>query len=198
MHASMAIRLAARVIRAGGVVACPTEGVYGFSCRPDDRDAAAQLVALKGRSAAMGFVLIAADLPMLDGWVAADRGALRRLAPSAAHPVTWVLPAGPLAGDWLTGGRGTLAVRLVGHPLAAALCRRAGMPLVSTSANRHGKPPARSALAVRRHFPRGIDYITGGAVGPARGPSEIRDGASGRVLRRRQDAAPAARHFLLK
>ncbi len=75
-------------------------------------------------------------------------------------------------------------MRVTAHPIAAALCREAGMALVSTSANIGGRPPARSALTVRKHLRDSIDYVLAGRVGGADRPSEIRDLASGRVIRR--------------
>jgi L-threonylcarbamoyladenylate synthase len=178
------MRQAARIIRAGGLIAYPTEGVYGLGCRPDLVAPVARLLEVKGRPAAAGLILIAASPAQLAGWIAPTAAELRRLREPRAAPVTWVVTAGPLAPGWITGGRPTIAVRITRHPAAMALCQAAGMPLVSTSANRRGRPPARSALAVRRWFGRDIDLVVGGPTGGAPGPSEIRDAASGAVLRR--------------
>jgi L-threonylcarbamoyladenylate synthase len=95
-----------------------------------------------------------------------------------------VLPASEATPYWLTGNHHGLAVRVTDHPLAAALCRAFGGALVSTSANHADRPPARSALAVRKAFGDQVDYIlTGATAGRAR-PSEIRDGRSGKILRK--------------
>jgi L-threonylcarbamoyladenylate synthase len=96
--------------------------------------------------------------------------------------VTWALPAAEWVPAWLTGGRPTLAVRVTAHAQSAALCRAAGGPIVSTSANRRGRAPAHTAVQVRRWFGRELDFILGGATGGLRGPTEIRD-ANGRRLR---------------
>ncbi len=72
---------------------------------------------------------------------------------------------------------------MTAHPLAARLCEAFGGPLVSTSANASGRPPARTALAVRRALGRRVDYVLTGAIGGAAGPSQIRDARDGRVLR---------------
>jgi len=98
--------------------------------------------------------------------------------------VTWILPAAPAVPGWLTGGRDTLAVRVTAHPLAAELCRSFGRALVSTSANRSGGRPARSALAVRRMFGESVDLILHGPLGGLRGPTPIRDATTGSLLRR--------------
>jgi L-threonylcarbamoyladenylate synthase len=174
----------ARAVRSGGVVAYPTEGVYGIGCAADNGDAGARLLALKGRDAGQGLIVIAASLEQLDPWIEpfgeAER---RRVGTTWPGPVTWVVPARAGVPDWLTGGRATLAVRVTAHPLASALCAAAGVALVSTSANRHGHPPACNALTVRRIFGDGLDDLLVGGCGPLAGPTEIRDLRSGRVLR---------------
>lgn len=177
------LRYAAAIIRAGGVVAYPTEGVYGFGCRPDDRAAVGWLLALKKRPVSAGLILLAADREQLEGWVEPTPEEERHLSGTHAGPVTWVVRAGPRTPDWISGGRNTVAVRLTTHAVAADLCRAAGMPLVSTSANRRGKAPARTAVAVRARFGRQIPLIVGGAVGHLTGPTPIRLAATGAYLR---------------
>jgi L-threonylcarbamoyladenylate synthase len=85
----------------------------------------------------------------------------------------------------LQGQHPGLAVRITTNPVAAALCNRVASPIVSTSANLAGKPTARNRFILRRQFGRRVDYIVPGDCGPASGASEIRDFASGAVLRAR-------------
>lgn len=179
------LRNAARIIRRGGVVAYPTEAVWGLGCDPADPAAVARILALKRRSTAKGLILIAASLEQLAPWVA-PLGNAQRAALARRHhpPITWLVPAARLTPPWLTGRHPTLAVRITNHPIAAALCRSAGRALVSTSANPGGRPPARSALAVRHYFAAKLDGVVAGPVGGAAQPSEIRDLDSGRVIRR--------------
>jgi L-threonylcarbamoyladenylate synthase len=181
---SVAVARIARLVRAGGVIAYPTEGVFGIGCAADDAVAVARILALKGRGAGLGFIVIGATFEQVEALLAPVSTRLRaRLDATWPGPVTWVVPAHADTPAWLTGGRDTLAVRITAHPPARALCERAGVALVSTSANRHGRPPARTALAVRRIFGRSIDGLLPGACGTLAGPTEIRDLASGRVLR---------------
>ncbi len=177
------LREAARWLLAGGVVAYPTEAVWGLGCDPDDVAAVGHVLDLKRRTSAKGLILIAADASQLEGWVETCGPAWAQACATWPGFVTWVLPTDPSAPPWLTGGRDTLAVRVTAHPIAAALCRAFGGPLVSTSANLSGRPPARSALAVRRTFPTGIDLILSGALGGEPRPSPVIDGRTGRVLR---------------
>ncbi len=178
------LALAVRVLDAGGIVGHPTEGVYGLACDPLDANAAARLIGLKGRPPEAGFILIADDEARLAPWLgklpAAARRRMRRTWPG---PVTWVAPAGEAVPDWITGGRGTVAVRVTAHPVAAALCAAFAGALVSTSANRHGRPPAREALAARRALGGAVDLYLPGRAGPLGGPTEIRDALTGAVLR---------------
>lgn len=183
MDATPLLRRAARIVHAGGVLAYPTEAVYGLGCDPACDDAVARIVALKGRSSRSGFILIATSLEQLDGWIAPTPAERRRLASRTTKPVTWVVSAGELCSSLVSGGRPTVAVRVTSHPVAAALCEAVGMPLVSTSANLHGRPPARSALAVRRCFGAALDAVVPGATGGRSKPSEIRDARTGATLR---------------
>ncbi len=175
---------AARAVRAGGLIAYPTEAVYGLGCDPDDEAAVKRLLALKRRPMHKGLILIAADFAQLARFLqplsAAEHA---RLAATWPGPQTWLIPARSTTPRWLRGRHDTLAVRVTAHPLAAALCRHCGHPLVSTSANRSGRPPARTALAVRRQLSRHLDYILTGPTGGAAKPTAIRDLRTERLIR---------------
>lgn len=183
MVSMLKIRRAAEVIRTGGVVAYPTEAVFGLGCDPRDHDAVRRILDLKGRPEAAGLILIAADAQQLRGWIDPSDAEAGRLA-GGDRGVTWTVTAGAATPEWISGGRSTVAVRIIDHPVAAALCREAGMPIVSTSANRRGREPARSALAVRCALGADIDYVLNAATGGRERPSEIRDARTGAVLRR--------------
>ena len=180
------LREAARAIRQGGLVAYPTEGVYGLGCDPWNPLAVERLLRLKSRSMTKGLILLAAGwadlVPFMSPLPVAERDRVLASWPGA---ITWLLPASPQAPLWLTGGGDRVAMRVTAHPVAAALCRACGKALVSTSANRSGQPPARSALAVRRRFlPGTLDVILHGALGGLSRPTPIRDAVTGVWLRR--------------
>ena len=179
------IDTAARILAGGGVIAYPTEAVWGLGCLPGERAAVERLLAAKRRSWRKGLALIAADIDQLEPLVILPENGLRaEILAGWPGPVTWVLQARPGIPNWLSGGRDTLAVRVTDHPLARRLCARAASPLVSTSANRAGQPPLRRVLHVRREFRSEVDYILAGAVGGLSQPTSIRDGRTGAVLRR--------------
>jgi len=173
-----------RVLRAGGIVAYPTEAVYGLGCEPSNGEAVARLLAVKRRSPTHGLILIAASFAQLLRFVEMpDADVKARVMASWPGHVSWALPAREDTPRWLTGEHPTLAVRVTGHRMAAKLCRLYGGALVSTSANRSGEPPARTAAEVRERLGREVNYVLPGRVGGFAAPSEIRDARDGRVLR---------------
>ncbi len=179
MPLSFSIHRAARIVKNGGVVAYPTEGVFGLGCLPDDRHAVERILAIKQREPSQGLILIAASAAQLEPWIDTDRD----LPSNASNPVTWIVPASPAVPPWIKGRHAGIAVRISSHPIAAALCEASGSALVSTSANISGRAPVVSAYALRRQFHALVDYIVPGRCGPSSGPSEIRDLISGRTLR---------------
>ncbi len=180
----MPIRLAVDTLLAGGVIAYPTEGVYGLGCLPDDLQATRRLLTIKARGAGKGLILLAARPEHLSGWVA--EGDLVRLPPPRPEaPVTWLVRPGPRVSPLLTGRHPTVAVRLAANPVALAICEGVGLPVTSTSANLAGRPVVANRYLLRRRFRTLVDYIAPGDCGPARGPSEIRALDTGKVSRAR-------------
>ena len=178
------LRLAAHWIKAGGVVAYPTEAVYGLGCDPWNGAATRRILTLKQRPESKGLIVIAADFSQLTPFVVpleAERMAV--ILATWPGPNTWLLPARPEVPPWLRGEHETLAVRVTAHPLAAALCRAAGRALVSTSANRATRLPARTALEVRLRLGEAGDYLLAGPCGGRAQCSTIRDARTGRLLR---------------
>jgi L-threonylcarbamoyladenylate synthase len=178
----MAATRASEVLLGGGVIAYPTEGVFGLGCLPDDVDAVARILAIKQRSPRKGLILIAARPGQFEGWIdPAVRGALPE--PDPQQPVTWIVTPTARVPAIVTGDNPGLAVRITTNPVAAAICNAVDMPIVSTSANVAGRPVARNALVLQRNFGHLVDYVVPGECGPASGPSEIRELATGKVLR---------------
>lgn len=178
------LRQAIRTLGRGGIIACPTEGVFGLECNPFDSKAVFRLLEIKQRPVQAGLILIAANFAQIKPFV-------KPLSPHIEHrvfatwpgPVTWLWPAYPELPFWIRGNHGTLAVRVTNHPILATLCQHWGGPLISTSANPHGRNPARSPLQVRNYFSDRIDLILHGQLGDQRQPTEIRDARDGEVIR---------------
>jgi L-threonylcarbamoyladenylate synthase len=176
---------AARILLDGGVIAYPTEAVYGIGCLPDVDAALERIIAIKQRDARKGLIVVAANIGQLEPLAVIPGGEIgAAIRAGWPGPRTWVVPARADISPLLTGGRATLAVRVSDHPVVQRLCRRAGSALVSTSANRSGRRPARSALAARRALGRKVDFVLAGQLGDSARPTEIRDAATGAILRR--------------
>lgn len=183
MVSNWQLQQAAQVVRYGGVIAYPTEAVWGLGCDPWNDEAVERVLALKDRPAYKGLILVAADIDQFD-FLLEDLPEiwLARLSGSWPGPHTWLVPHQNRLPEWISGEHSSVALRVSAHPVVRALCRLTG-PLVSTSANPAGRPPARSRLRLQQYFPGQLDQIVGGSVGGRKNPSLIRDLISGDVVR---------------
>ncbi|MBU0901222.1 MAG: L-threonylcarbamoyladenylate synthase [Gammaproteobacteria bacterium] len=183
MVSNWQIQQAALVVRNGGVIAYPTEAVWGLGCDPWHAEAVERLLELKDRPMHKGLILVAGDIEQFD-FLLEDLPEiwLARLAGSWPGPNTWLVPHQNRLPEWISGQHNSVALRVSDHPQVRALCRLTG-PLVSTSANPAGRPSARSRLRVEQYFPGQLDAVLGGALGGRKNPSLIRDLITGDVIR---------------
>jgi L-threonylcarbamoyladenylate synthase len=157
------LELAAR-LRAGELVAFPTETVYGLGADATSSDAVLKIYETKGRPRFNPLIVHVADLAMAERFVSFTPMALR-LAEFWPGPLTLVLPRRPEAGlsDLVTAGLDTVGIRIPAHPLALALIRETGRPLAAPSANRSGKLSPTTAAQVERSFDGAVPVLEGGA-----------------------------------
>lgn len=177
---------AAELLRAGGVLAYPTEAVFGLGCDPQDLAAIERVFALKQRPAEQGVLLVAADFEQIERYLALDQvseAQLHAVRASWPGPHTWVFPRAAAAPARVAGAHEGIAVRVSAHPTVAALCRAFGGALVSTSANPHGQPPARSPQEVIGYFGDALDGLLAAPLGGAGQPCPIRDALTGAIIR---------------
>jgi L-threonylcarbamoyladenylate synthase len=180
------IEQAATALHAGGVVAYPTEAVYGLGCDPHDRAAVAHLFTLKQRPPTQGVLLIGADFEQIAPYIDLDAVPAERMAAVRASwpgPHTWIFPRTATVPAWIAGDHAGIALRVTAHATAAALCRAFGGALVSTSANPHGEPPARDAATVRRYFHDAVARVIDAPPGTQVRPTSIRDALTGAIIR---------------
>ncbi|HEX5352579.1 MAG TPA: Sua5/YciO/YrdC/YwlC family protein [Rhodanobacteraceae bacterium] len=178
------IGAAAALLRNGGVLAYPTEGVYGLGCDPDDRAAFERIFAMKHRPPDQGVLLIAADIEQVRPWIGdAPEAAFTRANEAWPGAHTFIFPRSARVPEWIAGGHAGIALRVTAHASSAALCRSFGGPVVSTSANRHGEPPAHSAADIRRIFGDGPDGVLDAPLGGLDRPTPITDAVSGAIIR---------------
>ena len=171
------LQMAVRCLLDGGVLAYPTEAVWGLGCDPDNAVACMKLLQIKRRPLAKGMILVAADMQQIADLLAPltpqQRAILQQSWPG---PTTWLIPDYQhQVPDWIRGEHRSVAVRVSAHSGVQALCRAFGGPLVSTSANLSDKPPARSRLQLERQLHGSLDYVLPGLLGSEAQPSRIVD-----------------------
>jgi len=160
---SVELERAGRILREGGLVAFPTETVYGIAVSAHDPRAVERLYALKGRPRDKAMTLMIADCtPVKERCGVISATAIDLMKRFWPGPLTLVLPSTSAEGT-----KGLLGFRLPSHPLARGLVRAAGVPLLVPSANPAGEPPATTADDVLRYFPDQVDLVIDG--GPAGG-----------------------------
>ena len=174
----------------GNVIAYPTEAVWGLGCDPLNEQACLDLLQIKRRPIQKGMILIAGSIDEFAGILSAlpvdqvqkldaawqnqiSTGAITFLVPDILEQVPY----------WIKGSHNSVALRVSQHPLVKSLCQAFGGPLVSTSANRSGKPPARSRVLVEKYFGGQLEFIVPGALGGATNPSKIIDFYTGKTVR---------------
>jgi L-threonylcarbamoyladenylate synthase len=165
---SWRVQQAAQAVRAGAVIAYPTEAVWGLGCDPWDEEAVERLLLIKGRSVDKGLILVADNIRQFD-FLFEDFPELwmDRMASTWPGPNTWLVPHQNLLPEWITGVHETVALRVSDHPLVRDLCSLA----------------ARTRLRVEQYFRGQIDGVLGGNLGGRKNPSVIRDLATGNVIR---------------
>ena len=180
----LTIKQAAQCLHEGKIIGYPTEAVFGLGCDPGNESAVRQLLSLKGRPLASGLILIADRFERFVPYIKPVSDALFQRADSCwPGPVTWLFPRADNVPDWLAGNHDTIALRLTAHPVCQAICSSFEGAIISTSANPSSAPPAMSARQVGKYFASRLGGIVEGALGKEGKPSEIRDLASGMVVR---------------
>jgi len=177
---------AAAILRGGGIVAYPTDTLYGLAVDPANRAAVQQLYRIKGRSVDQAIPLIASS----ERQIVERTGPLAPLAARLARqfwpgPLTLVLAAWPGLDEAIHAGTGTVAIRVPDSRLARDLAAACGWPITSTSANRSGEPAPSRADEARVGLADLLDAIIDGGPSPGGPPSTLVDvtGASPRLVR---------------
>ena len=162
-----AIEEAARILRRGGVVAAPTDTLYGIMASALDAAAIERVFRIKGRSPDAPLPLLVAEVADIERYAsrlsAAGRTLARKFLPG---PLTLVAPGVGNLPDALTGGLATVGVRVPDHRVPRELARRLGHAITGTSANRSGMPPATTAAQARDQLGDRVDYVIDGGTAP--------------------------------
>jgi len=175
---------AAIAIKAGELIAYPTEAIYGLGCDPRNQAALSQLLELKSRASNKGLILVASDTTQLEPFIDTHNPTLlERASSSWPGPVTWIMPAAKRCHPLLTGGRPTIAVRVSDHPVVRELCTLCEHALVSTSANISGEKPLAGVEDITDVFASNIAGVVKGALGGLENATSIFDASTGVQLR---------------
>lgn len=189
----------ARALAAGEAMAYPTETFYALGGNALDKGLVERVYRLKGRAGAKALPLLVDPRAGWERWVRPPGPEAERLmAAFWPGPLTLVLRAGPGLPVHLQDQRGTVALRWSPHPVVARLLELGGAPLIGTSANRTGEPPATTAAAVRATFGAGVALVIDGGTAPGGAPSTLLDLTVRpfRLVREGPVKAPALRKVL--
>lgn len=184
MATAFQIRHSVRLLKQGGVIAYPTEAVYGLGCDPRNEAAVLKILHMKQRSWRKGLILIAAHIGQLESYIAPlSEQQQTRLEQSWPGPVTWLVPISNHCPKLIRGKHSMVAVRVSAHSLSKSLCQAFQAPIVSTSANIASHSPCNNALQVQKIFGKHIDYCIPGKLGGRQHASEIRNLLTGEIIR---------------
>jgi L-threonylcarbamoyladenylate synthase len=182
MTSLISLNEAQYILKSGGVIAYPTESVYGLGCDAFHEPAVYRILALKKRDVSKGLIILIHDWAQLFSLIAPiSDDCIDRVQNTWPGPVTWVFPKSSKTPDFLSGGHEGIAIRMSAHPVAKALCIDA--PIVSTSANVSNMAPARDFNTVITQFLDSIDGVVDGDIGKEPQPSVILDVLSGNRFR---------------
>jgi L-threonylcarbamoyladenylate synthase len=176
-------RAIASHLKRGGLIAYPTESCYGLGCDPNNYQAVRNLLRLKQRPQGKGLILIAENYQQVINFIQPLNAKQKAvLAEGGAQAITYLMPTLTTTPRCLRGVHNTLAVRLTIFQSAAQLCKGVRHALVSTSANRSGKRPAKTYPECQRLFGHTV-WVLRGKVGQRKKPSSIRAWADGKIIR---------------
>jgi L-threonylcarbamoyladenylate synthase len=168
-----AIAAAVDVLRQGGIVAYPTDTLYGLAADPASEAAIARLFAVKARDRSQAVPLIAADLEQALAAGTFGEAELRLAAACWPGPLALLVAARAPLSHTIAAADGTIAIRVPAHPLACALSAAFGGCVTATSANLSGQPPAAAAGTVAATLGDRIDLLLDGGEAPGGSPSTI-------------------------
>ncbi|CAG0911640.1 unnamed protein product, partial [Cyprideis torosa] len=178
------LKSTADLLRRGGVIAYPSESVFGIGCLPDQPKAVKRLLSIKRRSAEKGLILLGGSLAQLAPWIfPLDAEQTATISQPRDRATTWVVPARETTPAYLTGNRNTIAIRLTQHPLIQTLCETCNSAIISTSANLTGAAPAQRAQDIDVRLMNKIDLIIDQPCLGEPFPSQIIDLNTGTILR---------------
>lgn len=161
-------------LKTGGVIAYPTEGVWGLGCLWTDEGAIKEILRLKQRPLEKGMIILCSQLSDIEEHLLPlTFEQTQQIQQDSPHPITWILPCKISVSESVRGQHESIAVRFSKHPQVRALCEKVG-PIISTSANPSGQEAAMTTEEVQNYFHDQLSFILPGELGGFSKPSEIR------------------------
>lgn len=158
MASDFSIRHAAHIIRHGGIIAYPTDTIYGLGCDPYNQSAVEQINNIKQRPLNKQFILLAGDISQIKPLIRINKEQ-EKVITQNIEPTSWIVDADPKAPPWLVSNESTLTIRISKYNDVKKICHALGHAIISTSANASAKPPAKNGLELHKYFQHDVDKI---------------------------------------
>ncbi|WP_041765697.1 L-threonylcarbamoyladenylate synthase [Psychromonas ingrahamii] len=179
---------ALKILKSQGVIAYPTESVFGLGCDPDCEAAIQKILLLKQRPAYKGLILIAASIEQLEKYAdfslltAAQLTVIKKTWPG---PITWIVPSQKNLSKLISGDFESVAVRVTAHPIVRQICLAFDKPIISTSANLSSLEAALSSQQVNKMFKSNtlLNLVIDAPVSGLSTPTQIFHASTGKRLR---------------
>jgi len=170
-------------LKSGGIIAYPTEAVYGIGCDPYNKDSVKKITQIKKRESRKSYILVASELSQLSNLININSLSEEVLNSWPGHN-TWLIKPKKNIPSWLMDNEnGLIAIRVSSHPEIVELCQFFKNPIISTSANISGNKILKNHHDVEKIFGSYLDYLVLGNVGEHPEPSIIKDMKTGKVIR---------------
>ncbi len=176
------IQKAANLILNGGVIAYPTESVYGLGCDPLCELAVQRILQLKNRSIDKGLIIIASRLSQLEAYIDITEEQKHKIL-ITEQATTWLVKKSSQTPGWIHGKNSKVAIRISQHPIVSSLCEIIQQPVISTSANPAGNEPAITHQQCKDYFAEKIDNYLENSIMMTGQPTAIIDIDTGNIIR---------------
>ena len=178
------IHHAAQILKQGGVIAYPTEAVFGLGCLANNVYAINKLLKLKKRPVNKGLILLAYDFTQFGPYIyPLEKTILKKIQSTWPGPATWIVPAPTQTSSLIRGQYHSVAIRISAHPIVRALCQQCQSPIISTSANITDNKMTYNSTEVYLQFKDQLDYILEGSLGKSNKPTVIKDALNDKIIR---------------
>jgi len=174
------------VFNHGGIIAYPTEAVFGIGCDPGNEQALQRLLTVKNRSADKGLILLAGNYEQLKPYIdetQISREMLKSMLSKWPDGISQLVPKSKYISPLLSGKFNTIAIRVTSQPDVVELCKQTNKPIVSTSANLSGQEPAKTWQTLSPELVEQLDFVIKGNTLGHNNPSQIIYALTGEVVR---------------